>query len=147
MAPLRILSFDIECAGRKGIFPDAKVDPVIQIANIVTLQGESKPIIRNVFTLKQCANIAGTHTLSFDTEEELLRKWQQFVETVDPDVFIGYNINGFDFPYLLERAETLDVREFPFLGRVKGFLLNLCVRYQDECQGYKIFLKGFWNKG
>jgi DNA polymerase delta subunit 1 len=40
MAPLRILSFDIECAGRKGIFPDAKVDPVIQIANMVTRQGE-----------------------------------------------------------------------------------------------------------
>ena len=39
VAPLRILSFDIECAGRKGIFPEASVDPVIQIANMVTRQG------------------------------------------------------------------------------------------------------------
>ena len=39
IAPLRILSFDIECAGRKGIFPEAQVDPVIQIANMVTRQG------------------------------------------------------------------------------------------------------------
>lgn len=39
VAPLRILSFDIECAGRKGIFPEAQVDPVIQIANMVTRQG------------------------------------------------------------------------------------------------------------
>lgn len=39
IAPLRILSFDIECAGRKGIFPEAEVDPVIQIANMVTRQG------------------------------------------------------------------------------------------------------------
>lgn len=39
MAPLRILSFDIECAGRKGIFPEAHTDPVIQIANMVTRQG------------------------------------------------------------------------------------------------------------
>lgn len=31
MAPFRILSFDIECAGRKGLFPDAKYDPVIQV--------------------------------------------------------------------------------------------------------------------
>ena len=30
VAPLRILSFDIECAGRKGIFPDPDIDPVIQ---------------------------------------------------------------------------------------------------------------------
>lgn len=40
IAPLRILSFDIECAGRKGVFPDASLDPVIQIANMVTRQGE-----------------------------------------------------------------------------------------------------------
>jgi DNA polymerase delta subunit 1 len=39
IAPLRILSFDIECAGRKGVFPDASIDPVIQIANMVTRQG------------------------------------------------------------------------------------------------------------
>lgn len=39
IAPLRILSFDIECAGRKGIFPEPEKDPVIQIANMVTRQG------------------------------------------------------------------------------------------------------------
>lgn len=39
IAPLRILSFDIECAGRKGIFPEPEQDPVIQIANMVTRQG------------------------------------------------------------------------------------------------------------
>jgi len=33
VAPLRILSFDIECQGRKGYFPEAEHDPVIQIAN------------------------------------------------------------------------------------------------------------------
>lgn len=39
MAPLRILSFDIECAGRKGIFPEPDKDPVIQIASVVKVQG------------------------------------------------------------------------------------------------------------
>lgn len=38
IAPLRILSFDIECAGRRGIFPEAGTDPVIQIANMVVVQ-------------------------------------------------------------------------------------------------------------
>jgi DNA polymerase elongation subunit (family B) len=36
-----ILSVDIECAGRQGAFPEAKHDPVIQIANYVTVQGPS----------------------------------------------------------------------------------------------------------
>ena len=31
MAPFRILSFDIECAGRKGHFPEPNHDPVIQV--------------------------------------------------------------------------------------------------------------------
>jgi len=33
------LSYDIECAGRKGIFPEAEHDPVIQIAAMVQRQG------------------------------------------------------------------------------------------------------------
>ncbi|TPX57005.1 DNA-directed DNA polymerase [Powellomyces hirtus] len=119
IAPLRILSFDIECAGRKGIFPEAQVDPVIQIANMVTIQGENRPFIRNVLTLKNCANIVGTHTMSFDDERDLLRKWSEFVVAMDPDLIIGYNINGFDFPYLLDRAAALKVNDFPYLGRIK----------------------------
>ena len=38
IAPVRILSFDIECAGRKGVFPEPEHDPVIQIANMVIRQ-------------------------------------------------------------------------------------------------------------
>lgn len=119
VAPLRILSFDIECAGRKGVFPEAKIDPVIQIANVVTVQGESTPFIKNVFTLNTCANIVGTHVNSFDTEQKMLAKWSEFVQVVDPDIIIGYNINGFDFPYLLDRAEALNITSFPYLGRIK----------------------------
>ena len=46
IAPFRILSFDIECAGRKGIFPEPEHDPVIQIANVVTVQGETRCVAR-----------------------------------------------------------------------------------------------------
>lgn len=34
MAPFRILSFDIECAGRKGHFPEPSHDPVIQVGPV-----------------------------------------------------------------------------------------------------------------
>jgi DNA polymerase delta subunit 1 len=40
LAPLRVLSVDIECCGRKGHFPDASQDPVIQVASLVTVVGE-----------------------------------------------------------------------------------------------------------
>ncbi|TPX37785.1 DNA-directed DNA polymerase [Synchytrium endobioticum] len=119
IAPLRILSFDIECAGRKGHFPDPNEDPVIQIANMVSLQGDTRPFIRNVFTLKKCANIVGTQVLSFENEHEMLHRWTEFILEIDPDILIGYNINGFDFPYLLDRAVKLKASKFPFLGRIR----------------------------
>jgi DNA polymerase delta subunit 1 len=76
MAPFRILSFDIECAGRKGHFPEPTHDPVIQIANLVTLQGEGQPFVRNVMTLKSCSPIVGVDVMSFDTERDVLLAWR-----------------------------------------------------------------------
>jgi DNA polymerase delta subunit 1 len=117
MAPLRTLSFDIECAGRKGIFPEAEVDPVIQIANVVTRYGEKKPFVRNVFCLDTTSVIVNTQVLEFAQEEQLLSKWRDFLEDVDPDIIIGYNICNFDFPYLLKRAKHLKVKDFALWTR------------------------------
>lgn len=120
VAPLRILSFDIECAGRKGVFPEPSVDPVIQIANMVTRQGESTPFVKNVFTLNTCSHIVGSQVLSFNKEIDMLEAWTKFIQQVDPDVLIGYNIANFDFPYLLDRAKALKSTKFAYLGRERG---------------------------
>ncbi|XP_063912285.1 DNA polymerase delta catalytic subunit [Zophobas morio] len=118
VARFRIHSFDIECAGRKGIFPEPQVDPVIQIANVVKLHGDEDIVVRNIFTLKSCAPIGHAEVRSFDTEQEMLEQWAVFVREVDPDVFTGYNINNFDFPYLIERANYLKLKNFDYLGRI-----------------------------
>ncbi|OLY82996.1 DNA polymerase delta catalytic subunit [Smittium mucronatum] len=119
VAPLRILSFDIECAGRKGIFPEAQHDSVIQIAGMVTRQGDDKPFVRVLFTLGECSPIVGSQVICCETEEILLAKFAEFVQISDPDVLIGYNIVNFDLPYLIERAGHLGVTSGAFLGRVK----------------------------
>ena len=128
MAPLRVLSFDIECAGRKGVFPEANQDPVIQIANVVTRYGEEKPFVRNVFVLDTCSLIVNTQIFEFNTEEKMLLAWRDFLEKVDPDVIIGYNIANFDFPYLLDRAKHLKCTKFPYLTR----LHNLQSQAKDQ---------------
>ncbi|XP_057374077.1 DNA polymerase delta catalytic subunit-like [Daphnia carinata] len=120
VAPFRILSFDIECAGRKGIFPEPDKDRVIQIANMVSLYGTTEAFVSNVMTLDTCAPIIGSQVLSYKHETELLDKWANFVREVDPDIITGYNICNFDLPYLLNRAKHLKLREFDFLGRVKN---------------------------
>lgn len=118
VAPLRIMSFDIECAGRKGIFPEPEIDPVIQIANTVNTYGTSTPFIRNVFTLGTCSPIVGTQVVENETEQNLLLNWRDFVRKADPDVIIGYNIVNFDLPYLLDRAEALRLGDFAYFGRM-----------------------------
>ncbi|KAK6205269.1 DNA polymerase delta catalytic subunit [Scheffersomyces amazonensis] len=119
MAPLRILSFDIECAGRKGIFPEPEHDSVIQIANVVSKYGDSRPFIRNVFTVNTCSSIIGSQIFEHEKEAEMLMHWRDFVVQVDADVIIGYNTANFDIPYLLDRAKALGVNKFPYFGRLK----------------------------
>ena len=84
IAPFRILSFDIECAGRKGIFPEAEHDPVIQIANMVINQGDAEPYIRNVFTLNGCSPIVGSDVRTFKDEAKLLQVIQMVLTCIVP---------------------------------------------------------------
>ena len=127
MAPLRVLSFDIECMGRRGHFPEPDKDPVIQISNVVHVQGQDadKPIVQNVFTLKGCLPIVGAQVICSDSEAEVLLKWRDFVLESDADILTGYNIQNFDVPYLLNRAKKLEkkcpaLKRFAELGRVRG---------------------------
>lgn len=118
IAKMRVCSFDIECAGRRGVFPDPQIDPVIQIANIVIRQGEKEPFIKCIFTLNNCAPIAGTVIKSYKSEKEMLEAWAEFIRRVDPDILTGYNITNFDLDYLVSRAVKLKADRFFYLGRV-----------------------------
>ncbi|VBB31786.1 unnamed protein product [Acanthocheilonema viteae] len=123
IAPLRILSFDIECTNRQGIFPEAHTDAVIQIANMVKVEGESEPFIRNCFVIGETAPVIGSEIIISNSEEELLNKWAEFVRIVDPDLITGYNIQNFDFPYVVERARVLKIENrATMLGRVPSSL-------------------------
>ncbi|KAG8236214.1 hypothetical protein J437_LFUL016218 [Ladona fulva] len=86
---------------------------------MVIRQGSTDPFIRNVFTLDTCAPIVGCQVRSFKDEREMLEAWANFVREVDADLLTGYNINNFDLPYLINRANHLNAKNFSFLGRVK----------------------------
>ena len=60
----------------QGHFPEAEKDPVIQIASLVTEQGQPAPVVRNVMTLGTCAPIVGAEVMSFSREEDLLKVWR-----------------------------------------------------------------------
>ena len=144
IAPLRILSFDIECAGRKGVFPEPEKDSVIQIANMVIRQGDKDPFIRNIFTLNTCSAIVGSQVLSYMKEDQMLTAWSDFVREVDPDLITGYNIKNFDIPYLLNRAKALKADLLPYLGRLKNIKTekNVVLKQKGRREYKKINMEG-----
>lgn len=52
-------------------------------------------------------------------ERKMIEDFTKFIEEVDPDVITGYNIDGFDIPQILKRAEALRMPE-PSWGRYPG---------------------------
>ncbi|VDM39048.1 unnamed protein product [Toxocara canis] len=123
IAPLRILSFDIECTNRRGIFPEAHTDAVIQIANMVKVEGSTEPFIRNCFVIGDTAPVIGSHIIVCKNEHELLEKWAEFIRILDPDLVTGYNIQNFDIPYIIDRAKALKIENrVAMLGRIPSSL-------------------------
>lgn len=143
LAPFRIFSYDIECCGRTGHFPDALIDPVIQIAITVSVQGgkegrqhniiergldgeidyleptEPAPVRKLVLVLDTCKSISGAQIICFEKEEALLLAFNQLMIESDADIITGYNIQNFDMPYLMKRANQLNILEhFSFMGRL-----------------------------
>eukprot|EP01065_Artemidia_motanka_P026432 TRINITY_DN3140_c5_g1_i1.p1 TRINITY_DN3140_c5_g1~~TRINITY_DN3140_c5_g1_i1.p1 ORF type:complete len:1055 (+),score=351.82 TRINITY_DN3140_c5_g1_i1:49-3213(+) len=136
IAPARVLSFDIECQGRPGKFPEAEHDPVIQIANVVRCHGHTEPVTQNVFCLGKVSPIPGVQLFCFEDERDLLLAWAKFLIVADPDVMTGYNIVNFDMTYLLNRACALRLDSFPFWSRIRGQRTNMRAQvFQNKAHG------------
>ena len=124
LAPLRIMSFDIECYSSTGAFPDPRNphDVVFQIGMTTKEFGlGDETMMRRCLCLKKTT---GLDCESFETERELLRAFEKYLILTDPDIITGWNIFGFDLEYLLIRA-TVHCGLSPVWGRVKGAVAEL----------------------
>jgi DNA polymerase delta subunit 1 len=103
VAPLRIMSFDIECYSSTGAFPDPRNphDVVFQIGMTTKEFGKDEWFDRKCLCLKQTS---GPDLESFETERELLDAFQKYLVKTDPDIITGWNIFGFDLEFLHYRA-------------------------------------------
>jgi len=134
MAPFTILSFDLECTSIDGGFPQAKRegDKIIQCGFTMHIVGKdnSKPF-KYVCTLDGCSNIEGAIVKSFKTEKELIRNIFNIIKRIDPDIVTGYNVYGFDFKYLNERAKMFEIDyEMDGMSRLKSDLNKAKVDYK-----------------
>ena len=120
----KIMSFDIECTSEDGKFPcNRPGDQIIQIGFTFSLLGESECYKKIILCLHSTDNIPGAIVLSFDTETDLLLAFTNVIRKEDPDFITGYNIFGFDYKYLKERAEKMGIlTRFSRLSRIHGMV-------------------------
>lgn len=118
IAPLRMMSLDIECVGSQG-FPQPERDPVITIACSCKLHTSQEDLPKVIFQLGTCSSIPGVDIRTYTDEKDLLMGFQEFLTTYDPDFLLGYNSVNFDLPYLLKRGQSLGMKKYGFWGRIK----------------------------
>ncbi|AEV80760.1 DNA polymerase catalytic subunit [Aotine betaherpesvirus 1] len=111
----RCLSFDIECLSAGGGFPAAENvdDIVIQISCVCYGTGREDAGVcfgksgKHLFTIGSCAPIEDVDVYEFPSEYELLLGFFLFFKRYGACLVTGYNINSFDFKYMLTRLENI----------------------------------------
>jgi DNA polymerase elongation subunit (family B) len=127
-APFRICSFDIECNSIDGEFPQArrKGDCVIQIGATYNYIGKSDPYRQYIACLNETSPLDGIIVDSCKTEQELMLKFLDEINTNDADIITGYNIFFFDEKYMYDRCrEVLKIEvDMSFMSKLKNFKCN-----------------------
>lgn len=119
-----------------AIFPRLEGDKVTFIGSTFMLFGNKDPHFNHCICLNTCDPVENATIETYATEREVLLAWQQLVQRENPDIVIGYNIFGFDYPFMFNRAvENKCVEQFLKLSRNKD---EICGTLDRETGLYKI---------
>ena len=96
----------------KIILPALEGDTVTFIGTTFMRVGEAEPFLNHMIVVGDCDLVpvhnSETVVECCDSERDLLMAWTEMMRDRHPDVLIGYNIFGFDWKFMCERAEELD---------------------------------------
>jgi DNA polymerase elongation subunit (family B) len=109
-----------------SLFPLVEGDKVTFIGSTFTRYGEDTSYLNHCIVLDTCSKIPNAEIESYKTEKEVLVAWTKLIQREKPDMIIGYNIFGFDYTFMFERAKETKC--------VFDFLKLSCNR--DEMCGY-----------
>jgi DNA polymerase elongation subunit (family B) len=101
-------------------FPELEGDKVTFIGSTFLKYGDKEPYMNHCIALNTCDHVDQDNTIieSYGTEKEVLLAWRDLINQENPDVIIGYNIFGFDYTFMFQRAlETECAEEFLKMSR------------------------------
>ena len=119
-------------------------DPIIQIGTVF-YDFVTGDIFRHILVIphnnetKICDKIENITVEECKDEKELLIGWTNIINKMDPDFITGYNIFGFDFKYIHDRAEIL----FPCNCKNKKYYHDKKCNYNEFMNFGKINMTSF----
>ena len=106
------------------VFPNVQGDKVTFIGSTFMNYGDKRSYKNHCIVLNTCSDIKDVDNVeleSYQSEREVLVAWRKLIQREDPDIIIGYNIFGFDYKFMFERAKELNCLEsFLKLSRNKN---------------------------
>ena len=123
----RAVKISLLNAGLTETMPQLQGDEVTFIGSTFMRSGETEPYRNHCLVVGECDGVAGAEIASCSTEERLLVSWANLIQEEDPDIIIGYNIFGFDYAFMYERAVELGCEEA---------MLKLSRVSADSCLSY-----------
>ena len=122
-----ILAFDIECySNNHRAMPDKynSLHVAYMISCIYQRYKDPNTRRRYGIVIGDCNHIpqeklANCEIIKVDSEYEMIEAFALIINDTDPDVITGYNILGFDYPYLDHRVKRR-LKQWPCMGRISG---------------------------
>lgn len=115
-----LCSFDIEVYSsnsQRMPLSDNPLDCIFQISCVVKKNNALRKYLLTLGNILSYCLEKHTIVRSFENEKKLLLGFTAFVREINPHVIIGYNIFGFDLPYMIARAKYHDILfEFDVMG-------------------------------
>ena len=115
-----ILSFDIETySDRHKALPDpySSKHVAYMISCVFQRSGDKDSRVTDMILLGDCADTDMANVIKVKSEVELIDTMSDLVNKYDPDILTGYNILGYDNPYLDTRLKRR-LREWKPMGRL-----------------------------
>ena len=106
--------------GLNKCFPPLEGDYVTFIGSTFVNYGKEESYLNHCICLNETTNLDKKNQVieCYDNEKDVLLAWSKLIQKEDPDIIIGYNIFGFDYPFMFDRACENDcVSEFLKLSR------------------------------
>src|SRR3990167_6873266 len=106
--PLKVLYLDIE-TNTDDEFPDMNNpnQEVTCISLIDSFEKKTRTLLLRPISMKD--KIVDLFLEVFDTEEELLGAFINYIREIDPDIITGWNVERFDLTYLIRRMQKFDI--------------------------------------